>query len=57
MDNFKFSTTLDSEATVTYKGEIITGKVTMISGKGINLKTKTKTAFYKWGQVLNVVKK
>lgn len=55
--NFKYTTTLHSKATVSYKGEIINGKVTMISEKGINLKTVKETNFYKWNQILNVVPK
>lgn len=56
MSDFKFKTTLHSRATVTYNNEIINGTVTMITERGINLKTKTNTIFYRWHQVLNIVK-
>ena len=50
-----YMTTLYSKATVLYNNQFVTGLVTMISEKGINVKTRTGTTFYRWHQVVHVV--
>lgn len=55
MENVKSKARLHSRATASYRREIVTGKITMISEKGINLKTKMGTRFFNWNQVLNVL--
>lgn len=41
-------------ATILHSGKVITGKITLISQKGINIQVDKNKQFYKWNNVLNI---